>query len=300
MTANARDEVKGSFDDWAKLLSAPNATAAAKEQAMEALAPEIEKVAKDVARKVGCSGDEQIVGEAPAIIWERCDKYDPALGSFLPWCRIVLHRAFIDRIRRTRREAVASETETGGSSEPVEPGDGWCEDLRVWLDRRRRARVICDEIACEPRGSGGVHLYAVFLMRLRQAMTVRVGAHKEARDVISSFNVNCSEFIQWCAPWHRQESEARFRPKLPTLIEIWGEARPTVDRPPHRLDSPVLCDCITHLTHNVAVLSPKLWNRWVNRAKGKARSKIDANDWDELFAPLLPDWPTAEGRAFTA
>ena len=297
MTSNARNDVKESCDDWAKLLSGPNAPAAAKERAMEALTPEIEEIAKNAAKRARCSRDEQIVGEALAIIWKRIDRYDPARGKFRSWCWTVLYNAFLDR---TRRKAVVTEAEAVLASEPAEPGNAYGEDIETWLDRRRRTRVICDEIACKPKGSEGVHLYAVFLMRLRQAMTIRVGGHKETRDVLSSFNVNCSEFIQWCAPWHHEESQARFRSRLPTLIEIWGEVRPTVDRPPHRVDSPVLCDCITHLTHKVAEVAPKLWNRWVNRAKGKARSKIDANDWDELFAPLLPDWPTAAGRAFPA
>lgn len=130
-------------------------------------------------------------------------------------------------------------------------------------------------------------LYAVLLMRLRQSISVLAG---QAGGDPADRPCTLSELIEnWLLPWREWEEAERFKPGLPTLLAIWNALRPIVDGPPRGVVAAELCACVAVLTPGPTPLSPSLWNRWVNRAKKHVRRKTDPADWQDLFAPLLPD-----------
>ncbi|NLF69576.1 MAG: hypothetical protein GX575_11045 [Candidatus Anammoximicrobium sp.] len=280
----------GSIDveHWISFLTDPDSDSREKrDRTMEAWLPAIREAAERVASRFGPRWKQELVDEAPLIIWERRASFDPDRGTFQAFCSVVLYHAFLDIVEKSARaEAAAAQCAKELGRLKGTPAD-WENELQKHQERRRRTREILDRVACRPDGSRDVHLYAVFLMRLRQGMTVLVSRDPDAA-LPPAFSL--ARFIEdSCLVWRSWEQAERFKADWPSLLEIWNELRPLVDQPPHRVEAPELCRRVMDLANGRRPLSPSCWNRWANRAKGCARSKISPEDWDELFAPLLPD-----------
>jgi len=280
----------GSIDlrHWIAVLGDPGAHAQEEQaRAMEALLPAIRAAARRAASRFEPRWQPQLVDDAPGLVWERLAHFDPDRGTFQAFCYVALYRAFLDIVEKwVRDQAAAVKFGEQLATRKDTPAD-WESERRKCNERLTRTREILDRVACRPGEGRDVHLYAVFLMRLRQGMTVLVSRHSDA-----ALPPACSlaRFIEdCCLVWRSWEGAERFKADWPSLREIWNELRLAVDQPPHRVEAPELCDRVTGLTNGRRRLSPSCWNRWVNRAKGCARSRISREDWDELFAPLLPD-----------
>lgn len=254
-------------------------------RAMDGLRPVIDGAARSAAARFDQRWRLQLIDEAPRIIWERLASFDPNRGTFPAWCWTVLHHAFADLFRElARAEAAALRcAEEYGTRGPAD----WQRERQKHNERVGRMREILDSVARRPGEGCDVHLYAVLLMRLRQGMTVLV-SRASCAGLPPTFSL--ARFIEdSCLVWRPWEAAERFKADWPSLQEIWDELRPIVDRPPHRIEAPELCDSVTQLSSGRRRLSPGCWNRWVKRAKDCVRIRISREDWDELFAPLLPD-----------
>jgi DNA-directed RNA polymerase specialized sigma24 family protein len=283
-----------------------------KNRAMEELLPVIQEAARRAASRFERRWREELLAEAPLIIWAKLDRFDSTRGRFQAFCSTVLYHEFVNFVRKAARyeaagvadrddcrereapdddeadEAAKSHRQGRPRARPAEvKRDDWTAEIAKCHHRRTRIREVLDRIACKPGNDGQVYLYAVLLMRLRQSMPVLAG--KDDGDPAARA-CTLSELIEnWLLPWRAWEEKQRFKPGLPTLLAIWKTLRPIVDGPPHSVVSADLCKCVAALTPGRTGPSPSCWNRWVHRAKNCARKKISPEDWDELFAPLLPD-----------
>lgn len=297
MTASPND-ASSDFNHWIAVLAERGShSGEEQERAIEALLPAIREAARRAASRFEPRWQPQLVDDAPALVWERLARFDPDRGTFQAFCYVALYRAFLDSVEKwVRDQAAAVKFGEELATRKDTPAD-WRSELRKYNERLTRTRAILDRVACLPGEGRDVHLYAVFLMRLRQGMTALVSRRADA-----ALAPACSlaRFIEdCCLVWRSWEAAERFKADWPSLLEIWNELRPTVDKPPHRVEAPELCDRVADLTNGRRRLSPSCWNRWVNRAKGCARSRISREDWDELFAPLLPDSSRFAKRAET-
>lgn len=273
---------------WIAVLADPGShSQEERDRAMEALLPAIREVACGAASCFGPRWQQELVDVAPLIMWAKMTQFNPHRGTFRSWCWITLRNAFSDIVRMSARaEAAAVKCGEALIRHKDAPAD-WQSELRKCNERLIRTREILDRVACRPDEAHEVHLYAVFLMRLRQGMTVLVS--KQLGDAVQP-RYSLSKFIEdRFLVWQAWEQAERFKPDWPSLLEIWNVLRPTVDTPPHRVEARDVCERVAALTHDRRRLSPSCWNRWVNRAKACARARIDPQEWDDLFAPLLPD-----------
>ncbi len=295
-----------------QLAADPDQSPELKNRAMEGLLPVIQAVARRAASRFDRRWREDLLAEAPLIIWGKLEWFDPSRGRFYAFCSAVLYHEFVNFVRKAARYEAAGvagrdeyqEREAPGDDEADEAAkshrqghrrarlaagkrDDWTAEIAKCHDRRTRIREVLDHIACKPGNDRQVYLYAVLLMRLRQSMPVLAG---KADGGPAERACTLSELIEnWLLPWREWEETERFKPGFPTLLAIWTALRPIVDDPPHNVVSADLCKCLAALMPGRTGPSPSCWNRWVYRAKNCARKKIPPADWDELFAPLLPD-----------
>lgn len=77
-------------------------------QALNALEPLIRHCARQISRGDYSQETRDLLDEAPSVIWEKIASYRAEKGRFETWCRVVLHRWQIDRIRRRGANLTAS------------------------------------------------------------------------------------------------------------------------------------------------------------------------------------------------
>src|SRR5262249_54221404 len=156
-----------------------------KERAIAALRPTIEGVAASVAS--GASGDlsQRIRQDAWGTIWEKLSRgsYDPALGDFEAWCRVVLRRWANDLIDAQGRDPVhLARPGAHGLAAPREverlpdpsPGDEAAEEACYRLkESLAEVRSWLDEVGGD-WADRRVDFYAVFLLHPRQGLVNRL------------------------------------------------------------------------------------------------------------------------------
>jgi len=98
--------------------------------------------------QAGLSGAvaEELVQEVMLIVWQRADRFDPALGGPSTWIFTIARNRRIDHLRRARRP-VPEEADPMYDMEPVMAADGLVEREENHISLRAAMRVLPPEQA---------------------------------------------------------------------------------------------------------------------------------------------------------
>jgi len=137
-------------DEWSALAETvkrdPRAQAGL--EAMRRLDTEIRRLARQASTPALSQLRSDFIEEAPAEVFRRLRRFDPAQGTFGAWCFRVLRGEWIDRLRRLRRErlrftgGVPLAYEPAAEAAPSHPGPLSAADLRRVAGWGPRVRVL--------------------------------------------------------------------------------------------------------------------------------------------------------------
>lgn len=243
-----------------------------------------QSVIQPLARKL--SPDEEFSAEALSFVWIKLaheKKFDPNKGSFNSWCQVILRNRYKDFRRRTRRLPNLAEEEEDAIPDSSDSDCAYGEELQR---RIRELREELDHLASVFRAPQQVDYFAVLLLQLRLVMARMLRLH----DLLSESSLGPpSDLIAWALPWRPGEASRSIRPVWASLGEVWEALREELDRPPYCIEAPGLCDILSRHTDGKALITADVWNQWVRRAKQQARSRVDPETWEQVFARFLPD-----------
>jgi hypothetical protein len=284
------DELPEEATELARIVIDPSRPLSLRDGAWARLVPIIRQVAEQNA-----SFCRDAVEDAVGVVWGMLDpgagggrrKYDPDRGSFRAWCAVVVYRHAVDLWRSGKCGVPglppAKCEARGAGARPDDAAEREAFD-DILVERKEQLRAALDRLGRELGPSAhGTDYFAVLLLKLRLAMAEQVNLE----DVLEAEPRRFAEFLAWCLPWVGMEPARRFRDGWPPLSMIWTNLGECLARPPHCLDGPALCERLSRL-HD-AVVTPDVWNHWVNRAKKEAQARLAADEWEGLFARFFPD-----------
>ncbi len=282
-------ELPADSSELARLVADSRQPCDTRERSLERLMPTIEALARPIASRYRGSSHDEFVAESASIVWTRIHQFDPARGRFEDWCRTVLGRYAIDVWRKSQgpvKPAVGGE----GGPEAFETVaiDASLEAAEEIMTRSRELRSVLDRVAWPP--SGTVNYFAVLLLQLRWVAARQLTHESFSGD--AAWRAELPQLISWLLPWHPREDEARLKPDWPPLERLWAALCPAIRDPAVTIDAAVICDWVAPLLPPTRQLTPDVWNQWVHRAKGHARTRVaDEAVWARCFRRLLPDHP---------
>lgn len=267
-------------------------------EAAAALEPQIRNWAGQTVRGARTPLAREFVEEAPAELLrpDRLAKYTPD-HRFEPWCRTVLRRLWIDRLRRHRLvpHHQGGAASTAGATEPAadpveaeqEAAERLAEARETVQSRLLALRQGLDEVAWPP--AGRVDHFAVLLLRLRLILTSRVVAAG-----LSPTDAGCESLETWIGallPWHVAEKTRRPATGLPTLGAIWPAFAEAAEGAEGPVEAQLLVGAINgHAPERPVSLAQ--WYQWVKRAREHVREHHPQR-YQEVFAVFLE--PAAAG-----
>lgn len=282
------DDIPAVASELASLVADRNQPEERRHRALERLVPLIEENAWQTAARFPEWLRNDLREESRTIVWLRVHQFDPSLGRFEDWCRVVLHNYGVDLLRKSRKGLVRPATGGQAASTAVcLPATTAPEETSDQVMQRcRELRAVLDSITWLP--PRGVNYFAVLLVQLRLSMIRRLIPNNAAQEISSEGQI--PDLVEWLLPWHPHEEQASFKSGWPSLSQLWSALRSLAGHPGSAMGAPVLCQTLDRLLPPWVRLTPDLWHHWVHRAKDNARCRLqDESIWIRCFGRLLPD-----------
>jgi DNA-directed RNA polymerase specialized sigma24 family protein len=267
------------FDRWptdpaALLALLRDPCAEVQERAVRDLLPLLRRVAARAAAPFPPSLRDELIGEAPARLWEIANRvgsaYRPEHGAFESWFTAVVRNRGLSEMRRRRGvplDAVTEPSDRRGDA----PTAG--DELAAHVGLLRR---LLDGLGTAPRRRT-IDWHAVLLLNLRQAVTARLSPARE----VGPPPGEVASLTEGVVPWRPEEVGRAIKSATTPLGLVWDVLRPALDARPYRL-------CGADVAAALGV-SRGRWSKWTTRARDEARRRVAPADWRRCFAGLLGD-----------
>src|SRR5262245_15383269 len=239
MSSDPTDQPPLSPEEAAQRAADPAIPVEQRNEALRALRPLVEQVARQVAASAMAPYlRQQLVDESFTHVGLRIGQF-PASGEHVleNWLRTVLRNLGRDRYRRSRTRDPLNLAHTGqgraagqeAAASDIPAPDRFPSEAPAALAAAfRQMRTVLDRAAWAPAGQ--VDYYAVFLLRLRLQLAIERRRHSGSPEAPPG------EVASWVAghlPSRGDEEARRIRPELPTLGELWGRLIGHLDGPVH-------------------------------------------------------------------
>lgn len=263
-------------------------------QAVLALRPVIERVARRVATRFGGQVGHDLLDEALSVVVPALASFDLAWADRLEgWLARVLYNHGVDLRRQTRSREPLRRACTGGNGVAgVETPDRAADTGQQRLDEwRRQVRQHLDRLR-RPAPGRGLDYHALWLVQLRLRLAASVARSFPDGEAPPGEVAAITEVL---VPWDDEESARRLRPEGPTVAEVWRMLAPRLDATRAGLDAATICEALRAAPRCDPAVTVPQWNQWMHRAREEARRRLPTADWGALFAAWWPD-ATAPGR----